>query len=115
MGPDNGRPFFFVLVLFAKVRNKSPRVEGLAVIFLQRFGGWLRGTVEADLTRSRLCPIDGGVPGMRVSRALGTGLVWRHFWWSGNPPPPPRVGEGPIESAKVGEVAKNQNVGCSTD
>ena len=33
---------------------------------------------------------------------------------SGSPPPPPRVG-GPNKSAKCGEVAKNQNFGCSTD
>ena len=30
-------------------------------------------------------------------------------------PPPSRVGEGPNESAKFGEVAKNQNFGCSAD
>ena len=29
------------------------------------------------------------------------------------PPPPPQVGEGPNESANFGEVAKNQNFGCS--
>ena len=30
-------------------------------------------------------------------------------------PPPPGVGEGPTESAKLGEVAKNRKFGCSTD
>ena len=33
----------------------------------------------------------------------------------GERPPPPGVGKGPNESAKFGEVAKNQNFRCTTD
>ena len=49
------------------------------------------------------------------------GLAVTNGWYAasgGQKQPPLRVGEGPNESAKLGEVAKNenfQNFGCSTD
>ena len=47
------------------------------------------------------------------THAREAGCLW--YVDTEDPPPPPRIGEGPNESAKFGEVAKNQNFGCSAD
>ena len=50
---------------------------------------------------------------MRISVCC---VEYEGWWWKREYDPPSRVGDRPTnQSAKFGEVAKNQNFGCSTD